>query len=76
MNRIFWISVLTFLTLCDLTSLWAQELDKEVLPSPELIEFLGAFEDEDAGWIDPLELLAMDEAELDDLQKQEEDSGK
>jgi hypothetical protein len=51
-------------------------LDKEVLPSPELIEFLGAFEDEDAGWIDPLELLAMDEAELDDLQKQEEDSGK
>jgi hypothetical protein len=40
------------------------------LPSLELIEFLGAFEDEDEGWIDPLELLSMDDAELDSLQNE------
>jgi hypothetical protein len=29
-----------------------------------MIEFLGTFEDEDEGWVDPFELLSLDDAEL------------
>ena len=53
------------------TILSAQEIDEISLPSLELIEFLGAFEDDDAGWIDPLELLAMEDEELENLQDEE-----
>ena len=55
------------------TILSAQEIDEIPLPSLELIEFLGAFEDDDAGWIDPLELLAMDD-EFTDVQNRENEN--
>jgi hypothetical protein len=43
-----------------------------MLPSLELIEFLGSFEDDDMGWVDPLELLIMEDVELDRLQSEKE----
>ena len=43
-----------------------------MLPSLEMLEFLGLFEDDDMGWIDPFELLLMKDAELDRLQNEEE----
>ena len=47
------------------TILPAQEKEEAVLPSPELIEFLGSFEDDDMGWVDPFRLLIMEDAETD-----------
>jgi hypothetical protein len=52
--------------------LLAQEKEEVMLPSLELIEFLGSFEDDDMGWVDPLELLIMEDVELDRLQSEKE----
>ena len=48
------------------------EKEEVMLPSLELIEFLGSFEDDDMGWVDPLELLIMEDVELDRLQSEKE----
>lgn len=43
--------------------LWTQAFSQlphgEETPAPDLLEFLGSFEDRDAGWIDPFELEEM-----------------
>ncbi len=50
----------------------AQEKQEEInLPSLELIAFLGSFEDDDMGWVDPLELMMMDDADLQESQNEE-----
>ena len=70
MKRTFPICVvICLLSLLPILSL-AQESKEETLPSVELLEFLGTFEDEDEGWVDPLELLAMEEGELVSLQNE------
>ena len=56
--------------------LLAQEKDETLLPSLELIEFLGSFEDEDLGWIDPLELLVMKDTDLELPMNSEDDEEK
>jgi len=38
---------------------YAQPPLESLEPEMELLEFLGSFEDKDAGWIDPFELEAM-----------------
>lgn len=38
-----------------------EELDKQAPPSLELLEFLGTFEDDDTGWVDPFELQGFNE---------------
>ncbi|MEE4253511.1 MAG: hypothetical protein V2I50_05650 [Desulfuromusa sp.] len=45
-------------------TLLAEVKEETALPSLEMIEFLGTFEDEDEGWVDPFELLSLDDAEL------------
>lgn len=51
----------------------AQESISSKAPSPEMLDFLGSFDDEENGWIDPFELLAMDEGDF--PQANEQDSG-
>ena len=53
--------------------LLAQEREEVALPSLELIEFLGSFKDDDLGWIDPLELLVMEDVDLELPQDGEDD---
>ena len=38
-----------------------EEQDSQDPPSLELLEFLGAFEDEDTGWLDPFTLPGVNE---------------
>lgn len=49
----------------------AQQNGEEELPSLEMLEFLGTFEDEESGWINPLELLAMDDEQFSEPKKPE-----
>jgi len=37
-----------------------------------LIEFLGTFTDQDSGWVDPQDLLTMDDKALQAAEKQED----
>lgn len=39
----------------------AQEQKRKELPDRELIEFLGEFEDEDVGWVDPFALFVLED---------------
>ena len=50
----------------------AQESQEDNMPSLEMIVFLGSFEDRDVGWVDPFELLDMDDEQLESLRKKEE----
>ena len=70
-TRCCWICLLLSLPLVGPGTLRAQEGQEENLPSPELIEFLGTFEDKDVGWVDPFEILDMDDEELACLPDQE-----
>ena len=42
-------------------------------PSAELLDFLGSFDDAENGWVDPLELLAMDDSDFPQADGQEND---
>ena len=42
-------------------------------PNAEMLEFLGSFEDKDAGWVDPFEL---EEMERDNAPREENSNGK
>ena len=53
--------------------IFAEESRGDELPSAELLEFLAAFDDPDTGWVDPGELLAMDERALADAGGKEAD---
>ena len=48
-------------------------LKEETLPSLELIAFLGFFEDDDMGWVDPLELMKIDDKDFQEFQDKEAD---
>ena len=72
LKRICLISAQLCLLILGPSILLAQEKEEAVLPSLEMLEFLGLFEDDDMGWIDPFELLLMKDAELDRLQNEEE----
>jgi len=63
-----WLSLLVFLP----AVLPAQQDDEQNLPEPELIEFLGTFTDQDSGWVDPQDLLTMDDKVLQAAEKQED----
>jgi len=63
-----WLSLLVFLP----AVLPAQQDDEQNLPEPELIEFLGTFTDQDSGWVDPQDLLTMDDKALQAAEKQED----
>ena len=76
MNRSYLVSIPLCLLALMPTTVSAQKIDEMSLPSLELIEFLGAFEDDDAGWIDPFELLVMDTRELENLPTEEDYNGK
>ena len=52
-----------------------EEVDTE-RPSSELSEFLGAFEDDDAGWINPLELLDLEAIEQENTNTEDTDADK
>jgi len=41
------------------------------LPSMEMLEFLATFEDDDTGWVDPMELVETDDASTDATTKEE-----
>ena len=41
-----------------------------------MIEFLGAFEDDDVGWINPVELLEMDKIKQENTSAEDIDNGK
>lgn len=75
-NRIFLIGAVTFLLMLWPILLTAQETSDTGLPSSELIEFLGAFEDDDAGWIDPIELLGMENIEQENTSTEDSDNDK
>jgi len=49
----------------------SQETQPEI-PSMEMLEFLASFEDEDTGWVDPLDLLEMNDGDMDDDTTQED----
>ena len=51
----------------------AQETSAQELPSPEMLDFLGLFNDEETGWVDPFELLAIDDDVFLRNDEQEED---
>ena len=38
----------------------------------EMLEFLASFEDEDTGWVDPLDLMEMNDGDMDDDTTQED----
>jgi len=54
----------------------ALENEGQQQPSAELLDFLGSFDDADTGWVDPFELLAMDEDELPPAAEQEKSDEK
>ncbi len=54
----------------------AQENEERLQPSAELLDFLGSFDDAEAGWVDPLELLAMDDEDLEFADEQEKSDEK
>ena len=74
--RILLIGGVTFLLMMHPILLSAQEISDIELPSSELIEFLGAFEDDDAGWIDPFELLGMEPIEQENTSAEDTDNDK
>ncbi len=45
---------------------------EEESPSMEMLDFLGTFEDEDTGWVDPLEMAEMENGELENERTQGE----
>jgi len=65
-NETHWITALFLLSVSAIAY-----AETEETPSMEFLEFLGEFQTEDGEWIDPLNLLGMEQSES--LRKQERD---
>ena len=53
----------------------AEETAAPDQPSLEMLDFLGLFNDEESGWVDPFELPESDAADLPPEQEQEQEDG-